>query len=209
MSLSSYHTENTLEIGVDEVARGCIFGRTYAAAVIWPPGLTSHLVKDSKKYTNRAQRELAYDFIVENAVAYGVASIESEQIDQTNISKAIMCAMHEAIRQTSICPEHILVDGNYFKPFIDDHDNVPKFTTIVGGDNKYYSIAAASVIAKVSHDRYIQDLCNQYPILDRYDLRNNMGYGSPSHMIAIKTHGITQYHRKSYKCCTDLPVQQI
>ena len=209
MSLSTFHTEGVLEVGLDEVARGCIFGRTYAGAVIWPPDLTTPLVKDSKKYTKPSDREKAYEFIVENAIAYGVSYVESDQIDDTNIAKAIMTAMHQAIRNTNITPEHLLVDGNTFKPFCDLNDDFTQFTTVVGGDNKYYSIAAASVIAKVTHDRYIADLCDRHPILDRYDLRSNMGYGAPKHMAAIKEYGITQFHRKSFKCCFDLPIQNI
>lgn len=209
MSLAPYHTECTLEVGVDEVSRGNIFGRTYAACVIWPKNLVTSLVKDSKKYTKASDREKAYEFILENAISYGIAYAEAEEIDNTNISKAVMSCMHKAIRSMNINPEHIIVDGNYFKPFTDQNDNIVSFTTVVGGDNKYFSIAAASVLAKVSHDRYIIDLCNRYPILDRYELRTNQGYGTAKHMEAIKKYGITQYHRQTYKCCENLPIQQI
>jgi ribonuclease HII len=209
MSLLPYHTEGIIEVGIDEAGRGPIFGRVYAGAVIWPNNLVNPLVKDSKKYTKTSEREQAYDFIVENAIAYGVAYVEPEDIDKTNIYKAVITAMHNAIKNTQINPQHILVDGNSFKPFSDQQGNFTNFTTVVEGDNKYYSIAAASVLAKVSHDRYIVDLCNRYPMLEKYDLRNNMGYGTANHMAAIKEHGITQFHRQSFKCCKNLPMQYL
>jgi len=209
MSLLPFHTENILEVGVDEAGRGPLFGRVYAGAVIWPNGLTSHLVKDSKKYSKTIDREQAYDFIIENAVAYGIGYVEPEDIDGSNIYRAVMKAMHKAIRNTYINPQHILVDGTSFQPFTDQFGDNPKFTTVIGGDNKYYSIAAGSVLAKVAHDRYIADLCHKYPILERYDLNSNKGYGTAKHLEAIKTYGITQFHRHSFKCCLDVPLVYI
>ena len=209
MSLSTFHTEDVLEIGLDEAGRGPLIGRVYAGAVIWPKDLITPLVKDSKKYTKVADREKAYEFIKENAIAYGIAYVEPHEIDKINIYKAVITAMHQAIRNTNINPEHILVDGNSFKPFIDQNNDYTNFTTVVGGDNKYYSIAAASVLAKVEHDRYINDLCDRYPILERYDLRKNNGYGTSNHMEAIKKYGVTQYHRQSFKCCQNLPIQYL
>jgi ribonuclease HII len=202
-SLLPYNTEGILEVGVDEAGRGPLLGRVYAGAVIWPNDLISPLVKDSKKYKNASEREKAYAFIVQNVVAYGVGYVESEDIDHLNIYRAVNIAMHRAIQNTHIAPQHILVDGNSFKPFLDHKGNYPCFTTIIGGDNKYYSIAAASVLAKVEHDRYINGLCDKFPILERYGLRSNMGYGSSTHMEALKEYGITQFHRRSFKCCTD------
>lgn len=209
MSLLPFHTENTLEVGVDEAGRGPLFGRVYAGAVIWPKKLTTSLVKDSKKYTKTIDREHAYDFIIENAIAYGIAYIEPEDIDESNIYKSVMKAMHEAIRNTYINPQHILVDGNSFKPYMDQYGEYPPFTTVIGGDNKYYSIAAGSVLAKVAHDRYINDMCDQYPILERYDLRNNKGYGTSKHLESIQKYGITQFHRQSFKCCREVPMVYI
>jgi ribonuclease HII len=209
MSLLLYHTPNVIEVGVDEAGRGPLIGRVYAGAVIWPADLQTNLVKDSKKYTKISDRENAYNFIIENAIAYGIGYVEPEDIDGTNIYKAVMKAMHGAIKNTYINPQHILVDGNSFKPYMDQYGDYPQFTTVIGGDNKYYSIAAGSVLAKVEHDRYISDLCDRYPILDRYDLRNNKGYGSPKHMEAIQKYGITQFHRQSFKCCQDVPITNI
>lgn len=209
MSLLSFHTHGLLEVGVDEAGRGPLLGRVYAGAVIWPPHLTTSLVKDSKKYSKSSEREQAYDFIVANAIAYGIAYVEPWEIDEVNIYQAVMNAMHHAIRQTYINPEHILVDGNSFKPFVDQNGDCVNYTTVVGGDNKYYSIAAASVLAKVEHDRYIRDLCQSYPLLQRYDLEHNMGYGTAKHMNAIKQYGVTQFHRLSFKCCVGQPLQRL
>jgi len=206
MSLLPFFNENAIEIGVDEAGRGPLIGRVYAGAVVWPKELITPLVKDSKKYTKISERERAYDFIIENAIAYGIGYVEPEEIDESNIYKAVMKAMHQAIRNTFINPDHILVDGSSFKPFIDQYGDYPQFTTVIGGDNKYLSIAAGSVLAKVAHDRYIENLCKQYPILNRYDLKSNKGYGTAKHLEAIKTYGITQFHRLSFKCCQDVPI---
>lgn len=206
MSLLPFHSEDVIEVGVDEAGRGPLFGRVYVGAVIWPKDLVTSLVKDSKKYTKISERERAYDFILEHAVAYGIAYVEAEEIDQLNIFKAVMKGMHQAIRNTHINPDHILVDGNSFTLYTDQYGDQPPYTTVIGGDNKYYSIAAGSVLAKVAHDRYITEMCDRYPILDRYDLRNNKGYGSPKHMEAIQKYGITQFHRQSFKCCQNMPL---
>lgn len=209
MSLLPFHSKDSLEVGVDEAGRGPIIGRVYAGAVIWPSELVTPIVKDSKKYTKISDREHAYNFIIENAIAYGVAYVEPEEIDSLGIYKAVMKAMHNAIRNTNINPEHILVDGNHFQPYTDQYDDCPQFTTVIGGDNTYCSIAAGSVLAKVEHDRYISDLCDRYPILEKYDLRRNKGYGTATHMEAIKKYGVTQFHRQSFKCCNGLPIVYI
>uniref|UniRef100_A0A6C0BM25 Ribonuclease HII n=1 Tax=viral metagenome TaxID=1070528 RepID=A0A6C0BM25_9ZZZZ len=209
MSLLPYHTEGLLEVGVDEAGRGPLIGRVYAGAVIWPNDLTTTVVKDSKKYTKTADREKAYDYVVDHAIAYGVAYAEPEEIDSLGIFKAVMQTMHRAIRNTGVNPEQILVDGNHFQPFMDQYGETPQFTTVIGGDNKYLSIAAGSVLAKVEHDRYIADLLLKYPVLERYDLKNNKGYGAPKHMEAIQKYGITQFHRQSFKCCHDAPIVYI
>lgn len=200
MSLLPYHHKNIIEVGVDEAGRGPLLGRVYAGAVIWPSDLTTPLVKDSKKLKEQ-EREKAYQYIIENAIAWGVGYVEPEEIDATDIYRAVMKAMHEAIRQTSINPSHILVDGNSFRPFLDQFGETPPFTTVIGGDNRYYSIAAGSILAKVEHDHYINDLCDRYPVLEQYDLRRNKGYGTEKHFLAIKEHGTTQFHRRSFKGC--------
>ena len=201
-----HHTSGVLEVGTDEAGRGPLIGRVYAGAVVWPQDLTSPLVKDSKKYSNSAEREVAYDFIVENAIAYGIAYVEPEDIDEINIFRAVMNAMHSAIDDTNLSPQHIIVDGNSFRPYTDPNGQSIAFTTVIGGDNTYYSIAAASVLAKVEHDRYIRQLCDQHPLLERYDLRNNMGYGTPKHFKAIAEYGVSQFHRRSFKPCQHVPI---
>jgi ribonuclease HII len=207
--LANFHTPGILEVGIDEAGRGPAFGRVYAAAVIWPEDIQSNQVKDSKKFSKTADRERAYDFVIENALAYGIGYAEPEEIDEIGIGKAVMASMHRAVRNTYINPDHILVDGNYFRPFCDQNDNFTNYSTVIKGDDKYYSIAAASIIAKVEHDRYIEDLCKRHPVLDRYDLKSNKGYGTAKHIEAMKTYGITQFHRQSFKCCQGVPLQMI
>jgi ribonuclease HII len=207
--LLPYHTDGVIEVGVDEAGRGPLFGRVYAGAVIWPSNLETSIVKDSKKYTKTMDRERAYEYIMNNAIAYGISFIEPDEIDESNIYVAVMKAMHNAIRNIHISPQHILVDGDKFKPYMDQYGDYPKFTTVIGGDNKYTSIAAGSVLAKVAHDRYIEEMCNRYPILDNYDLRNNKGYGTSKHLNAIKRYGVTQFHRRTFKCCQGIPLVYI
>jgi ribonuclease HII len=206
MSLLTYRTEGALEIGVDEAGRGPLIGRVYAGAVIWPHDLVNDIVKDSKMYHKIADREKAYDYIIANAIAYGVGYVEPEEIDTLGIYKAVMKAMHMAIRNTYVNPDHILVDGNSFHPFIDQYDDSPSFTTVIGGDHTYCSIAAGSVLAKVEHDRYIKLLCDHYPFLEKYGIRHNMGYGASIHMEAIMKYGVTQFHRRSFRPCSDAPI---
>jgi ribonuclease HII len=202
MTLQLYLSKDLLEVGVDEVARGCLFGRVYAAAVIWPQEepLNSNLyppIRDSKKLTPK-KREQLKDFIETNAIASAVSYATEAEIDQLNILGASQLAMHRALDKVSkiVDFDHILVDGNYFITF----QNYT-YTTFEKGDDKFYSIAAASILAKVYHDQYIKDLVAEYPDLEIYGLLDNMGYGSPKHMEAIKSHGITQFHRSTFKPC--------
>ena len=209
MSLISCYKDDVIEIGVDEAGRGPLFGRVYAGAVIWPRDLITSIVKDSKKYLKEKDRESAYNFIIEHAIAYGIGYVEPDEIDDINIYKSVIKAMHTAIKNVHINPDIILVDGDHFNPFMDQYGKYPEYVTIVKGDDKYYSIAGGSVLAKVEHDRYINDMCDKYPILERYDLRKNKGYGSPKHMESIQKYGITQFHRQSFKCCQGKPIVNI
>jgi ribonuclease HII len=209
MTLLPYRTKGIIEVGVDESGRGPIIGRVYSGAVVWPDELVTPMIKDSKKYKNASEREKAYDYIIDNAIAYGVAYVEPEEIDAIGIYKSVMKAMHMAIRNININPDHILVDGNLFIPYVDSYGDSSTFTTVIGGDNTYLSIAGGSILAKVEHDRYINDLCDRYPILEKYDLRRNKGYGTSSHMEAIQKYGVTQFHRQSFRCCQDLPITYI
>jgi ribonuclease HII len=203
MTLALYSNKELIEVGTDEVARGCLFGRVYAAAVIWPqedPPDTAFYppIRDSKKLTPK-KREQLKDFIEANAIAYAVSYATEQEIDRLNILAASQLAMHRALDKVrkQVDFDHILVDGNYFVPY-----QTYTYNTFEKGDDKFFSIAAASILAKVYHDRYIKDLVAEYPDLDKYGLQSNMGYGSAGHMNAIIKYGVSQFHRKTFKPCT-------
>jgi len=200
-----YYKLDDIEVGLDEVARGCLFGRVYAAAVIWgknnDPDYIHPIMKDSKKFT-REKREIMYDYITDNALDYAISYIEADEIDETNILKSTMKAMHQSLDKLNIQFDNLLVDGNYFKPYISTNGEFIPHICFDKGDTKFYSIAAASILAKVEHDRYIQNICEKNPSLnDKYSLLSNMGYGTKAHMEGIRQYGITEQHRKSYKPC--------
>ena len=201
--LKSYLYKDTLEVGLDEAGRGPLFGRVYVAAVILPPddSFDHSLIMDSKKLTEK-NRLIAFDYIKENAIDWVVHYKEAEYIDKHNIFAANYHAMHEALDKLLVKPDHILVDGNYFKHYMHSDGDYISHTTIVKGDQQYTSIAAASILAKVSRDNYILELCDKYPQLDEYyNMRSNKGYGAKKHMEGIKKYGITKWHRKSYGLC--------
>ena len=191
--------KNSIEVGLDEVARGCMFGRVYSAAVIWPEDYEEnpdYIIKDSKKLSKKKREELYY-YIIDNAIDWNVNYIENEEIDKLNILQATMKSMHNNLDKLLIDVDHILVDGTNFNPY----NKIP-YTCVIKGDDKYYSIAAASILAKVEHDWYIEDLCKKKPELhEKYDLLNNMGYGTKNHMDNIKKYGISEYHRRSFGIC--------
>lgn len=199
-----FRNPGIIEVGVDEVGRGCLFGPVTSGAVIWPPDLdnetTRRLIKDSKKL-NETQREEAYAYILENVISWGVASLDNREIDRTNILRAAIKSMHMAIDETYIVPQHIIADGNSFNIYIDRHAEPVNHTTIVEGDNKYYSIAAASIIAKVTRDREMIKLEKENPELIKYGISSNKGYGAAIHLQAIKTYGLTEWHRRSFGIC--------
>ena len=197
-----------LEAGLDEAGRGTLIGRVYTAAVIWPVELVEPAdltLNDSKKIP-RAKRKKLRDFIVENALSYSIGYASSELIDKLNIREATLHAMHNAVHKLDLSPESLLVDGNYFKPCRDKRGQAIKHTCIINGDSLYKPIAAASILAKVYHDEYIEDLCVKHPELLKYDLLNNMGYGTKKHLDAIKKYGITDFHRKSFGICKNYDV---
>ena len=200
--LKSYCYENTLEVGLDEAGRGPLLGRVYVAAAILPPNDFDHsLIKDSKKLSER-KRLIAFDYIKDYAIDYIIHYKDEKYIDEHNIFSATYNAMHEAIGKLLVKPEHILVDGNYFKHYMHPDGEYISHTTIVGGDNQYTSIAAASILAKVSRDKYIEELCNEYPRLDQlYNIRSNKGYGALKHINGIKCNSISPWHRKSFGIC--------
>lgn len=198
--LLNRHSDVKWECGTDEVGRGCLAGPVVAAAVILPDDFYHPKLRDSKKMTGKARNEV-YDYIIAHSIAFGIAQVSVEVIESINILNASMEAMHAAIRLLDPQPEFILVDGNQFKDFtritgpdIFEQETVPHIC-IVRGDNKYASIAAASVLAKVSRDRLMWKLSEKHP---GYGWETNVGYGTKAHIEAIKERGITSWHRQSF-----------
>lgn len=192
--LKSHYYESLIEAGCDEAGRGCLAGSVYAAAVILPSDYQNELLNDSKKLTAKKRYALREE-IERDAIAWAVGIVTPEEIDKINILNASFLAMHRALDQLSVRPEAVIVDGNRFKPYQD----LPS-TTIVKGDGKYLSIAAASILAKTYRDDYMLSLAEEYPL---YDWQSNMGYPTKKHRQAILEHGITPYHRKSYNLLGD------
>lgn len=187
--LKIYYEQGRVEAGCDEAGRGCLAGSVYAAAVILPPDYHNERLNDSKKLTARQRYALRQD-IERDAVAWAVGVVTPQEIDQINILNASILAMHRALDQLQVRPEAIIVDGNRFKPYRD----LPH-TTIVKGDGKYLSIAAASILAKTYRDDEMVRLAQEYP---DYDWQHNMGYPTRKHREAIRQHGITPYHRRTF-----------
>ncbi len=187
--LKNYYEQGRVEAGCDEAGRGCLAGSVYAAAVILPPDYHNERLNDSKKLTARQRYALRQD-IERDAVAWAVGVVTPQEIDQINILNASILAMHRALDQLQVRPEAIIVDGNRFKPY---HD-LPH-TTIVKGDGKYLSIAAASILAKTYRDDEMIRLAQEYP---DYDWQHNMGYPTRKHREAIRQHGVTPYHRRTF-----------
>lgn len=184
-----HYYSNLIEAGCDEAGRGCLAGSVYAAAVILPKDYDNPLLNDSKKLTEK-RRNVLRDQIVRDAVAWAVGVVTPEEIDKINILNASFLAMHRALDQLTIRPEAVIVDGNRFNPY---HD-LP-YTTIVKGDGKYQSIAAASILAKTFRDEYMDSIANEYPY---YDWQKNKGYPTKAHREGIREHGPSPYHRMSY-----------
>ncbi len=192
--LASHYYEGKIEAGCDEAGRGCLAGSVYAAAVILPDDYQNDLLNDSKQLTEKRRYQLR-EIIQRDAIAWAVGIVTPEEIDKINILNASILAMHRALDQLKIRPEAIIVDGNRFKPY----QQIPH-TTIVKGDGKYLSIAAASILAKTYRDDYMNLLAEEYP---QYDWLSNKGYPTKKHREAIKQYGITPYHRKSYNLLGD------
>ena len=192
--LESCYYKGKVEAGCDEAGRGCLAGSVYAAAVILPEGYQNELLNDSKQLTEKRRYELR-EMIERDAVAWAVGIVTPEEIDKINILNASILAMHRALDQLQVRPEAIIVDGNRFKKYKD----LPH-TTIVKGDGKYLSIAAASILAKTYRDDYMNQLAEEYP---QYDWKSNKGYPTKKHREAIKQYGITPYHRKTFNMLGD------
>ena len=192
--LASHFYEGKVEAGCDEAGRGCLAGSVYAAAVILPENYQNDLLNDSKQLTEKRRYQLRV-IIEHDAVAWAVGIVTPEEIDKINILNASILAMHRALDQLKVRPEAIIVDGNRFKKYQD----LPH-TTIVKGDGKFLSIAAASILAKTYRDDYMNELAKEYP---HYDWLSNKGYPTKKHREAIRQYGITPYHRKSYNLLGD------
>lgn len=183
------YKSSTLEAGCDEAGRGCLAGPVFAAAVILPDNFSNELLNDSKQLSE-SQRAKLRPIIEQEALAWAVASVDNHEIDEINILNASILAMHRALDQLSVTPEHIIVDGNRFKPY----KTIPHLC-IVKGDGKYMSIAAASILAKTHRDEYMENLHRQFPV---YNWKKNKGYPTKEHRKGIEEYGTTDYHRMSF-----------
>lgn len=204
--VESVHQDDQMLIGgVDEVGRGCLYGNVVAAVVVMPPVETLgddtwKQIKDSKKLTPKKRKQLD-EYIRRVAITYGIGSASVEEIDEHNILQATMMAMHRAIEVAyqKHAFDILHVDGTYFKPYrpTGATANLPS-ACIVGGDASDIGISAASIIAKEYRDAHIQDLVSIHPSHEVYGLKTNMGYGTPKHLEALRVHGMTEYHRKTF-----------
>ncbi len=188
--LKNFLHKDLIEAGCDEAGRGCLAGPVFAAAVILPKKFNHPLLNDSKQLTDKQRRDLR-PIIEEESIAFGVGSLSVDEIDEINILWASFAAMHRGIKKLKTTPEHLLIDGNRFKPY----DGIPH-TCIIGGDAKMKSIAAASILAKTYRDDYMDALHEKFP---HYHWLNNKGYGTQKHRDAIVEFGITEHHRKSFR----------
>ncbi|GAB2766675.1 ribonuclease HII [Rhabdobacter roseus] len=188
--LRSYYNKEVVEAGLDEVGRGCLAGPVVAAAVILPADYEHPFLTDSKLLT-KEQREVLRDLILADALAWAVAEVSNQEIDRINILQASFLAMHRAVDQLVVRPEHLLVDGNRFVPY----PLIPH-TCIVKGDSKYLSIAAASILAKTHRDALMERLAADYP---HYGWERNVGYPTPHHRRAIDEYGLCPHHRLSFR----------
>lgn len=190
-----YMIPDIIEAGCDEAGRGCLAGPVCAAAVILPPGFECEGLNDSKQLSAK-RREALREYIEKNALAWAVVMVEADEIDRINILQASITAMHRAIDKLEVRPEHLIVDGNKFRPYGD----VP-YHTVVKGDATYSSIAAASILAKTHRDELMKKLDSEYP---QYGWKKNAGYPTKAHRKAIIEHGLSPYHRRTFGPCRDL-----
>lgn len=193
--MKRYFHKELIEAGCDEAGRGCLAGPVFAAAVIFPKKTIHPLLNDSKQLSEE-ERNMLRPIIEKKALAYAVAMIDHEEIDRINILQASMKAMHLAIDQLSVRPELLLIDGNRFVPYLGIAHQ-----TVIGGDGIYASIAAASILAKTYRDEYMMQLDARYPC---YEWKKNKGYGTLAHRRHIKEHGLSPYHRKTFRVNLDV-----
>jgi ribonuclease HII len=187
--LQLFLNEGRIEAGCDEAGRGCLAGPVFAAAVILPADFRNELLNDSKKMTEKQRYELR-PLIEEQSLAFAVGIVDNQEIDRINILNASFLAMHRALDQLKLKPEHLLIDGNWFKPY----SNIPH-TCIIKGDGKYLPIAAASILAKTYRDDYMNSIHLEFP---GYDWKKNKGYPTLFHRIKVRETGLTPYHRLSF-----------
>ena len=197
MLINNYHT-GLIEAGCDEAGRGCLAGAVFAAAVILPPNYVNADLNDSKQLSEK-RRYVLRDTIERDAVAWAVGVVTPEEIDEINILNASILAMHRALDQLTTRPEAVIVDGNRFKPY----GSLPS-VTIVKGDGKFLSIAAASILAKTYRDDYMKRLAEEYP---QYDWKGNKGYPTKKHRDAIRQFGATPYHRRTFNLLGDTQLE--
>ncbi len=203
--LKLFYSDDQIEVGIDEVGRGCLCGPVYAAAVILPKTFPDDIyleIKDSKKLSKK-KRVMLCEYIKKNALDWSVGYVKAAEIDDINILQASFKAMHNALDNLQkVIPEHIIVDGNMFKPYYNPNsEDFMTHTCVIDGDNKYLSIAAASILAKESRDEYMAKLHNKYEYLQKYGWDKNKGYATKQHRSAILEHGITKYHRQTFGIC--------
>lgn len=211
-----YEDQSIYEIGVDEAGRGPLFGRVYAAAVILPKddSFDHSKMKDSKKFHSKKKIEEIAEYIKTHALAWYISFEDEIVIDQINILQATQKCMHTCIYEvkkqiSTTIPVHLLIDGNYFNPITHLNKQTQKlevmpYTTVEGGDNKYTCIAAASILAKVERDKYIDELCEEHPeLIEKYGIDTNKGYGAKKHLEGIRAHGITPWHRRTFGLCKE------
>ncbi|TAH02941.1 MAG: ribonuclease HII [Sphingobacteriales bacterium] len=188
--LLPYYQNNLIEAGCDEAGRGCLAGPVFAAAVILPTNFYHPLLNDSKQIKEKDRFLLRYE-IEKHAIAFAVAQVSHQEIDEINILNASFLAMHKALDILSITPQFIIIDGNRFKPY----QTIPH-QCIVKGDGKYFSIAAASILAKTYRDDYMQQLHQQYPV---YNWQKNKGYPTALHRKIVLENGFSPYHRRTFR----------
>ena len=188
--LNPQYQYKLIEVGCDEVGRGCIAGPVVAAAVILPPNYKNKFIIDSKKLSQKKRKEIGQE-IIDNATSWSISEVSNNKIDEINILNASILAMHRSLDKLKIRPEFIIVDGNKFKPY-----RKISHECIIKGDNKFQNIAAASILAKNYRDDLMKNLSLKY---DNYSWESNFGYPTKMHRDSIKKYGVTRYHRKSFK----------
>ncbi|WP_163325586.1 ribonuclease HII [Draconibacterium mangrovi] len=188
--LLPFYNKNTIEAGCDEAGRGCLAGPVFAAAVILPADFENELLNDSKKLSEK-QRYHLRPLVEEQALAWAVVAVDNKEIDEVNILNASFLAMNRAVEKLATVPEHLLIDGNRFRT----KSKIP-YTCMIKGDGRFYSIAAASILAKTYRDDYLAEIHKEFPY---YDWDKNKGYPTKKHRAAIKEHGASKYHRMTFR----------